>query len=403
MALDPMQVLKRAESYKPAISRFLRDLIALPSESCQEREVIRRIKQEMETVGFDRVEVDPMGNVLGYIGRGRHLVAMDAHIDNVGVGNPENWKFDPFKGYEDDDVIGGRGASDQKGGMASLVYAGRIIKDLNPTGDYTLLVTGTVQEEDCDGLCWQYIVEKSGIRPEFVVSTEPTSCRIHRGQRGRMEIKVAVRGVSAHGSAPERGDNAIFKMGPILGELQELHSRLADDAFLGKGSLTVSEIFYTSPSRCAVADGCAISVDRRLTNGETWEGALEEIRRLPAVQQVGAQVSLYDYSRPSYTGLVYPTECYFPCWVVEERHPACQALVAAYQSLYSKKPVVDKWTFSTNGVSIMGRYGIPCVGFGPGHEDQAHAPNELTWKRELVEAAAMYAVIPQAYVAGNPM
>jgi putative selenium metabolism hydrolase len=398
--MDFTRVLQKAEGYKPAISRFLRDLIALPSESCQEREVILRIKREMETVGFDRVEIDPMGNVLGYIGTGRHLIAMDAHIDNVGVGNPENWKFDPFKGFEDDEVIGGRGASDQTGGMASLVYAGKIIKDLGLAGDYTLLVTGTVQEEDCDGLCWQYIVEKSGIRPEFVVSTEPTSCRIHRGQRGRMEIKVAVRGVSAHGSAPERGDNAIFKMGPILGELQELHTGLADDPFLGKGSLTVSEIFYTSPSRCAVADGCTISVDRRLTVGETWEGALEEIRRLPAVQRAGAEVSLYDYSRPSYTGLVYPTECYFPCWVIEERHPACQALVASYQSLFAKKPVVDKWTFSTNGVSIMGRYGIPCVGFGPGHEDQAHAPNELTWKRELVEAAAMYAVIPQVYLAG---
>jgi putative selenium metabolism hydrolase len=398
--MDFTRVLQKAEGYKPAISRFLRDLIALPSESCQEREVILRIKREMETVGFDRVEIDPMGNVLGYIGTGRHLIAMDAHIDNVGVGNPANWKFDPFKGFEDDEVIGGRGASDQTGGMASLVYAGKIIKDLDLAGDYSLLVTGTVQEEDCDGLCWQYIVEKSGIRPEFVVSTEPTSCRIHRGQRGRMEIKVAVRGVSAHGSAPERGDNAIFKMGPILGELQELHTRLADDPFLGKGSLTVSEIFYTSPSRCAVADGCTISVDRRLTVGETWEGALEEIRRLPAVQRAGAEVSLYDYSRPSYTGLVYPTECYFPCWVIEERHPACQALVASYQSLFAKKPVVDKWTFSTNGVSIMGRYGIPCVGFGPGHEDQAHAPNELTWKRELVEAAAMYAVIPQVYLAG---
>jgi putative selenium metabolism hydrolase len=400
--MDCKRALEKAEGYKPAISRFLRDLIALPSESCQEREVILRIKREMETVGFDRVEIDPMGNVLGYIGTGRHLIAMDAHIDNVGVGNPENWKFDPYKGYEDDEVIGGRGASDQTGGMASLVYAGKIIKDLGLTGDYTLLVTGTVQEEDCDGLCWQYIVEKSGIRPEFVVSTEPTSCRIHRGQRGRMEIKVAVRGVSAHGSAPERGDNAIFKMGPILGELQELHTRLADDPFLGKGSLTVSEIFYTSPSRCAVADGCIISIDRRLTKGETWQGALEEIRRLPSVQKAGAQVTLYDYSRPSYTGLVYPTECYFPCWVIEERHPACQALVASYQSLFAKKPVVDKWTFSTNGVSIMGRYGIPCVGFGPGHEDQAHAPNELTWKRELVEAAAMYAVIPQAYLAGRP-
>ncbi|HTU02277.1 MAG TPA: YgeY family selenium metabolism-linked hydrolase [Candidatus Sulfotelmatobacter sp.] len=403
MAADYKLVLREAEGLKPAISRFLRELIALPSESCQEEEVIRRIQREMQAVGFDRVEIDPMGNVLGYIGHGPRLIAMDAHIDNVGVGNPANWKFDPFKGYEDNEVVGGRGASDQKGGMASLVYAGKLIKELGLTGDYTLLVTGTVQEEDCDGLCWQYIVEKSGIRPEFVVSTEPTSCRIHRGQRGRMEIKVAVQGISAHGSAPERGDNAIFKMAPILSELQELHGRLADDAFLGKGSLTVSEIFSTSPSRCAVADSCAVSIDRRLTRGETWQGALEEIRRLPTVQNAGAEVSLYDYSRPSYTGLVYPTDCYFPCWVVEEPHPACQALVRAYRSLFSSMPVTDKWTFSTNGVSIMGRYGIPCVGFGPGHEDQAHAPNELTWKRELVQAAAMYAVIPQAYVNARPV
>jgi putative selenium metabolism hydrolase len=282
--------------------------------------------------------------------------------------------------------------------MASMVYAGKIIKDLGLENNYTLLVTGTVQEEDCDGLCWQYIIEESKIRPEFVVSTEPTSLGVYRGQRGRMEILVEVDGVSAHGSAPERGDNAIFKMAPILTELQELHLRLKDDPFLGKGSLTVSEIFSTSPSRCAVADGCSISIDRRLTYGETWEGALEEIRQLPAVQKAGAKVSMYDYKRPSYTGLVYPTECYFPCWVLEEEHAACKTLVDSYQGLFKSAPLVDKWTFSTNGVSIMGRYNIPCIGFGPGHEDQAHAPNEVTWKDELVKAAAMYAAIPSIYV-----
>jgi putative selenium metabolism hydrolase len=213
-----------------------------------------------------------------------------------------------------------------------------------------------------------------------------------------MEIRVDVQGISAHGSAPERGDNAIFKMAAILTDLATLHQRLKDDPFLGKGSLTVSEIFSTSPSRCAVADSCAISVDRRLTRGETWEGALEEIRALPSVKSAGAVVSMYPYDRPSYTGLVYPTECYFPTWVLAEEHAACQTLVTAYRQLFNQAPTVDKWTFSTNGVAIMGRHGIPCVGFGPGHEDQAHAPNEKTWKSELVKAAAMYAVIPSIYV-----
>jgi len=398
MTIDYQAVLKKAEEYQPQISKFLRDMIAIPSESCQEKEVVLRIKQEMEAVGFDKIEIDPMGNILGYIGTGKHLIAMDAHIDTVGVGNIDNWEHDPYKGYEDDEIIVGRGATDQEGGMAAMVYAGKIIKDLDLQDDYTLLVTGTVQEEDCDGLCWQYIIEESKIRPEFVISTEPTECNIYRGQRGRMEIRVDVQGISCHGSAPERGDNAIFKMAPILMELQELHKDLKDDAFLGKGSLTVSEVFYTSPSRCAVADGCSISIDRRLTVGESWEYAMEEIRNLAAVKKANAKVSMYDYDRPAYTGLVYPTEAYFPAWVLDEDHKVTNTLVETYKGLFNKDPLVDKWTFSTNGVSIMGRYGIPCIGFGAGHEDQAHAPNEKTWKSELVQAAAMYAMVPSVYM-----
>jgi putative selenium metabolism hydrolase len=396
--LDVAKINELADSYKPEMTRFLRDMIRLPSESCQEKAVVERIKAEMEKVGFDKAEIDPMGNVLGTIGSGKHLIAMDAHIDTVGVGNQDNWEFDPYEGYEDDEVIGGRGASDQEGGMASMVYAGKIIKDLGLEGDYTLVVVGTVQEEDCDGLCWQYIIKESGLTPEFVVSTEPTDGGIYRGQRGRMEIKVEVKGVSSHGSAPERGDNAIFKMGRILGELEALHGRLKTDDFLGKGSLTVSEIFYTSPSRCAVADGCTISIDRRLTAGEDKALALQQIRDLPAAKAANAQVSMYQYDKPSYTGLVYPTDCYFPSWVIPEDHRATQAAVETYKSMFDKEPRVNKWTFSTNGVAIMGMFGIPCVGFGPGKEAEAHAPNEKTWKADLVRCAAFYAALPHVYL-----
>ena len=245
MNIDFQQILNQAEKYRPEISRFLRDMIAIPSESTQEELAILRIKVEMEKVGFDKIEIDEMGNIYGTIGHGSHVIAMDAHIDTVGVGNLENWTVDPYEGFEDDQIIMGRGASDQEGGMASMVYAGKIIKDLGLEGDYTLVVTGTVQEEDCDGLCWQYIMDNKKLQPEFVVSTEPTSCRIYRGQRGRMEIKVTTSGISAHGSAPERGDNAIYKMAPILQDLQELNTHLADHDFLGKGSLTVSEVFFT--------------------------------------------------------------------------------------------------------------------------------------------------------------
>lgn len=399
MKISFEEVLKKAEAYKADMTKFLRDMIAIPSESCDEKKVVLRIKEEMEKVGFDKVEIDGMGNILGYVGHGKHLIAMDAHIDTVGIGEIKNWTFDPYKGYEDDVHIGGRGASDQEGGMASMVYAAKIIKDLHLEDDYTLLITGTVQEEDCDGLCWKYIIEEDKIRPEFVVSTEPTSCRIYRGHRGRMEIKVNVRGISCHGSAPERGDNAIYKMGPIIMDIEKLNEKgLAYDPFLGKGTVTISQIFHKSPSRCAVADGCWISLDRRLTVGENDKTSIAEIENLPSVKKAKAEVSMYEYSRPSYTGLVYPIECYFPTWVIPEQSIYCQAMKEGYQKLFNKDPIIDKWTFSTNGVSIMGRYNIPCIGFGPGDEKEAHAPNEKTRKQDLVICAAMYAVLPNLYL-----
>jgi len=395
--MDFDKIKSKAEGYEKAMTKFLRDLVKIPGESCGEKGHIDRIAQEMEDVGFDKVEIDPMGNVLGYMGTGETLIGYDAHIDTVGIGNIANWTFDPYEGFESDTEIGGRGTSDQLGGIVSAVYGAKIMKDLGLLSDkYTVLVTGTVQEEDCDGLCWQYIINEDKVRPEFVVITEPTDGNIYRGQRGRMEIRVDVQGISCHGSAPERGDNAIYKMADILQEVRDLNDKLHYDSFLGKGTLAVSEIFFTSPSRCAVADSCAISIDRRLTDGETYEMALDEIRALPMVKKYDAKVSMYQYDRPAYTGLVYPTDCYFPTWVIPENHAATKAMVESYEGMYGT-PFVDKWTFSTNGVSIMGRFGIPCIGFGPGKEAQAHAPNEKTWKADLVKCAAVYAALPTLY------
>ncbi len=433
--------IKRAsEGYRENMSKFLRDLIAIPSESCGEEGVIKRTILEMERLGFDRTEIDPQGNALGWMGQGDKVIAFDGHIDTVGVGNAGNWDHDPYQGYETEDVIYGRGGSDQEGGVVSAVYGAKIMKDLGliPEG-YAILVAATVQEEDCDGLCWQYIHNEDGITPEFVVSTEPTDGGIYRGHRGRMEIRVDVKGISCHGSAPERGDNAIYKMADILQDVRALNEN--DDAdgteikglvkrlnpkynpehwedarFLGRGTCTVSQIFYTSPSRCAVADSCAISIDRRMTAGETWDSCLDEIRALPAVQKYGedVKVSMYMYDRPAWTGLKYETECYFPTWINKESAPHVQALAEAHKALFGpervghpdamhlrKRPLIDKWTFSTNGVSIQGRYGIPCVGFGPGAESQAHAPNEITWKQDLVTCAALYAAAIPLYKPEN--
>jgi putative selenium metabolism hydrolase len=399
--LDFNAIKNAAKGCEADMTKFLRDLIRIPGESCGEKETAARIVEEMKKVGFDEAGIDKMGNVIGYMGKGKTLICFDGHIDTVGVGNKDNWKFDPYEGFESETEIGGRGASDQLGGPVAAVYAAKIMKDLGLLNDkYRVMVSGTVQEEDCDGLCWEYIIKEEKIKPEFVVITEPTNGNIYRGQRGRMEIRVEVKGISCHGSAPERGDNAIYKMGEILAEVKALNKKLKKDKFLGKGTLAVSQIYFSSPSRCAVADMCAISIDRRLTMGETYKSALAEIAALPKVKEYKAKVTMYKYDLPSYTGVVYPIDCYFPTWVIPEDAKPTKAMVKAYKGMFGN-PKVDKWTFSTNGVSIMGRNNIPCIGFGPGKEEQAHAPNEKTWKADLVRCAAVYAALPSIYTGGE--
>jgi putative selenium metabolism hydrolase len=284
-----------------------------------------------------------------------------------------------------------------KGGVASSIYAGALLKKTGFPKEATLYVTATVQEEDCDGLCWQYIYNEVGLRPDVVVITEPTSLRIYRGHRGRMEMEVSTSGVSCHGSAPERGVNAVYKMAEIIKDIEALNERLQPQAPLGKGTVTISHIRSQSPSLCAVADGCTIHLDRRLTIGENEETSVQEILNLPSVKKAGAQVKVLTYDTPSYTGLVYPVKKYYPTWEMPETESCVQAAIAGYRHTFDTEPEVGHWTFSTNGVATAGMHGIPTVGFGPGHERFAHAPNEEVEVDHLVRATAFYAGFVEAF------
>ena len=386
---------EKAKQYQDYTANNLSELVKIKSLSAKEGTVVKKLREMMAEAGFDEIKIDGLGNIIGRLRSGKKIIAIDGHIDTVDVGNIQNWTFDPFGGEINNGFVHGRGSTDQKGGVASAITAARILKEIGLPKDVTLYVTGTVIEEDCDGLCWKYIIEEDKIIPDCVVVTEPTNLNIYRGHRGRMEIEVSFYGRSAHGSAPERGINAIYMASKAALEIEKLNERLAFDEFLGKGSVAISEFVSGSPSLCAVADFAKIHLDRRLTWGENKELAVKEVEEI--VRDMNAKVEVINYNEKAFTGKEYGMEKYYPTWKLEENQSVIETGKKVYKELFKTDAVVDKWTFSTNGVTINGIYGIPVIGFGPGNEVLAHAPDEKVPVEHLVKASAFYAMFVMSY------
>ena len=388
------EYLQAAETYRDRVTQFLRDLIRLPSPSSREKEVAERVVAEMGMLGYREAFIDPMGNAVGRVGSGAVKIVLDAHMDTVGVGNPSAWPHDPFEGKLENDIVFGLGASDNKGALAAQVYAGRLLAERGLDGaDLSVFVVGTVMEEDCDGLALGYVLQKTIPGVRAVILGECTNLDVYRGHRGRMEMKVVTSGISSHASAPERGDNAVTHMAPIVLAIDALNERLADDPFLGKGTVATTKIECDTASLNAIPDSCAIYLDRRLTAGETRALALEQVQGLLSD---GAHVEVLTYAEPSHTGLVIETDKYYPTWALEQDHPLVTAGLTAGEAALGHAPATSRWTFSTNGVSSAGELGIPTIGFGPSEEKWAHTVLDQCPVDHLVASIAYYAALPRA-------
>ncbi len=388
--------LAAARGYQERIVKFLRDLIAIPAESGREGERCERVRREYESLGFDEVFFDRLGTVVARIGSGDLKVLYDGHIDCVGVGDRDAWDFDPFAGKHEAGEVWGRGAVDELPAIAGMAYGARILADRGVPDGITLYLTASVMEEDCDGYCMRHLIEEEGIRPDMVVLGEPTDLAVFRGHRGRLEATITTRGVSAHGAHASRGVNALYKMAPIILDVERLNQDLAEDEFLGKGSIIVSSIECTTPSLNAVPDSARIYLDRRLTVGETVDSAMAELEALPHLGD--AEVELLKYDAVSWRGTRARQDKYYPTWVLDEDHPLVQGVAAAAEEVLGAEPPISRWWFSTNGVATMGAYGIPTVGFAPGREELAHTTQERVSVEDLLKATAVYSRIPEILV-----
>jgi putative selenium metabolism hydrolase len=377
---------------RQALISFLQDMVRIPSPSSQEGAMADRLAAEMRAVGFDDVWTDRIGNVVGRIGPGSGpRLFYDGHMDTVGVGDPAAWTRDPFGAAIENGALYGRGAADMKGSLASLVYGAKALIDsgIRLAGD--LVVVGVVQEEPCEGHAMRVLVEEEGLSPHWVVLAEPTGLQVSRGQRGRLEMQVTVRGRSSHASAPDRGDNAIYGAARLIFSLELLAEMLPEDPFLGKGTLAVTRIENTGGSNNVIPDSCTFVVDRRLTLGETEARAIAEMQGLIARECKRAEVRLVEFDYTSYTGYSLRGVEHYPVWVLPESHSLVQAAARTVRAVTGEKPTIGKWDFSTDGAYTMGIAGIPTIGLGPGEEAQVHTADEHIRLADCFTAAQIYA------------
>ncbi len=378
------KIIRAAQSYRKELIGFLREIIAIPSPSGEEERIAKRIAREMKRVGFDEVFTDKLGSVVGKIGKGRIKILYDAHVDTVDIGDRNKWSFDPYKGKYEKGFIYGRGACDDKGCVASILYGGRLIKELGLEGDYTLYFTASVREEIHEGLALSQIIEKRKIRPDYVLIGEPSNLNIGYGHKGRIELKITTKGKSCHAATPERGKNAIYGMAPIISRIERLNKKLKAKEPLGKGMIAVTKIETENTSLNTVPDDCAIYLDRRTTLGETKGRVIKELKSLLGGSRAKVEVLKHENG----------DERYYPAWILKEDHPLILAGIETYKTLFGKKPKIKTWPFCTNGSYTMGMKGIPTMGFGPGDPKYAHSIDEKIEADDLAPAVSFYALFP---------
>ena len=378
------------------ILKFFREIVAIPSMDSDIEAVGKRVGEEMTKLGFDKVYVDKYGSIVGKIGGGDKIMLFDSHLDTVGIGDPEQWEWDPFEGKVEDGMLYARGALDEKNSTPGMIYGMALARDLGLMDGWTLYYLGNI-EEWCDGVGCAAFHDWENVHPDYCIIGEPTNMKVYRGHKGRIEMEVSCKGKSAHAASNYMGDNAVYKMLPVIDAISKMEDDFVPHEFLGQGRVTVTKVSSVSPSTNAVPDECTIFIDRRVTFGESkayWREALEAL--IPEEKKDDFEVRKLIYTEPSHTGAVYEYEQYFPAWALEKDDPFVAAGEELVKTLYGTDDPAGqgKWDFSTNGNYWRGKEGIPCIGFAPGNEIYAHAVNEHVPLEDVVEATKFYALIP---------
>lgn len=377
------------------VTELTSDLVRIPSVMGNESLVAERIGSEMKALGFDGVETDSLGNILGTICGDKEgpTILLDGHMDTVDIHPASAWSRDPFSGEIVGSRIYGRGATDMKGALASMICAGGQLDRSRLAGK--AVISGSVGEESTEGTALKSIIKE--IRPDFIIIGEPSGLKIIRAGRGRAEFILEVRGIPCHASTPDKGLNAILEMQRALSAIESMGMR--EHSFVGRGVMCVTDIISVPyPAQSVVPSSCRVKYERRLIPGEDEAEVIQQM--IDACNLSGIRdyrIRLAEASYRTETGVVLEEKKWYPAWELREDHPFLAPMEKALLSI-GIEPVYASYQFCTNAAYTIGRAGIPTIGFGPSTESLAHIVDEYIEISQLVDSQKAYRAMIESFL-----
>ena len=389
------------EIRKEQLIKSLQKMIQIRSYSGEEGELVKYLEILLKEIGYDEVHIDKYGNIIGCI-KGNTpgpKILLDGHMDTVPV-DAEKWSKSPFNGDIIEGKLYGRGTSDMKGALCSMILAGSYLADdLKKDFAGEIYVAGVVHEECFEGIGARAISEF--VKPDYVIIGEASQLNLKIGQRGRGEIVVETFGKPAHSANPDKGINAVYKMMGIINKIKELPMTHHDA--LGYGILELTDIKSSPyPGASVVPDYCRATYDRRLLVGETLESVLEPIQSLISQMEKDddafkAKVSYATGLEKCWTGNNIEGERFFPGWVYEKDEEYIQKAFNALTSI-GQTPEITYYNFCTNGSHYAGEAKIKTIGYGPSRENLAHTIDEHIELEQLFGVTEGYYAILKSYL-----
>jgi putative selenium metabolism hydrolase len=381
------------KTHSQELIAFARKLVQTPSLPGQEGDVAALIQAEMERLGYDKVWVDDVGNVIGQIAGGESgaspapSLMFNGHMDHVATGDPDLWSHPPFGGEIYEGELWGRGAADMKGALAAMVYAGGLVKKsgVSPPGD--LYVTAVVQEE-VGGLGAQHLAKTLPV--DRAVVGEASANHLRRGHRGRVGLVAHFEGRSVHASMPDLGVNPHFSASRFVAGLRSMHMD-ADPVY---GASTVAPTSVTSEPDSANVTPAALHLmlDWRNIPGESPEAIVTKLEALLA-RSLGTdcqgRIEIVPRELTTYTGIDVAYPDIFPSFTTEPDHPWLLQAQRTLASALGRDLEIDAWRFATDGGHLAAA-GVTVIGLGPGDDRVVHTIQERLPVDQLVESVVAY-------------